>query len=595
MKKILFILPIVSSLMGCGNNNPVADTVVLGNIYTAEKENNGLAEAFAVKDGKFIYVGNKAGVTKYIKEGTTNVINKEEGLVIPGATEGHGHFLGIDSVVKKLPCYNKDYKYIKDYLNGLTTKPKFHISWGLDYESYAMGETEKWDLGMNYAKDLDDTVANDYPIICIDNSGHQALCNGYALKKAKLIDNDYKKLNDVRGGLLLYNENEDISGWVCDELVMYVIRENIDFSSYGDEFFMDSTKSAIAELNSRGFTNYLEAYVNVFTEDGFHKAMNTLDKKNELTCNIASYSTVRSFEDKEYETKIENIKSLADQYQSKHFDPHNVKLFADGVVEAFTGWMFDEYPINWLIDKGDHGNIIWSPEELAKLVLKANQLGLNVHTHTFGDAACHFTIDAYIEAEKQLGKHFNNSLAHVKNIQDSDISRVALHKIGVASNMIWHSTSIENDEHYQENFDFMAALYPEGAYANGYPMKSFIKKGARICSSTDAPCGEKVKGNIQNIIEVATTGIDPEFNGVSFNTDELLTVKEALDCLTINGAEQLGIEDKCGSIKVNKNADFVILDKNFLNYTELNDLRSIHNANIENVYFEGNVVFPKNS
>ena len=57
-----------------------------------------------------------------------------------------------------------------------------------------MGDREKWDLGMNYAKDLDDNVANDYPIICIDNSGHQALCNGYALKKAKLIDNDYKKL-----------------------------------------------------------------------------------------------------------------------------------------------------------------------------------------------------------------------------------------------------------------------------------------------------------------------------------------------------------------------------------------------------------------
>lgn len=593
MKRILYILPTISCLFGCGKSNQIADTVVISNIYTAENENNGLAEAFAVKDGKFIYVGNKDGVTKHIKEGTTKVINKANGLVIPGATEGHGHFLGIDSVVKKLPCYGETYQEIKDYLNGLTDKPKFHISWGLDYESYIIGEGGEWDKDKNYAKDLDDDVANDYPIICIDNSGHQALCNGYALKKAGLIDNDYKKIKDVRGGLVLFNENDEISGWVCDELVMYVIRENIDFSSYGDEFFMDSTKSAIEELNSRGFTNYLEAYVNVFTEDGFHKAMNSLDRKNELTCNVASYSTVRSFEVNEYESKIKKIKSLADQYKSEHFDPHNVKLFADGVVEAFTGWMFDEYPINWLIDKGDHGNIIWSPEELAKLVLKSNQLGLNVHTHTFGDAACHFTIDAYIDAEKRTGKHFNNSLAHVKNILPSDIDRVALYKIGVASNMIWHSTPIPNDEHYEETFDFMADFYPEGAYANGYPMKSFVKKGALISSSTDAPCGEKVKGNIQNIIEVSTTGIDPEFNGRSFNPDELLTVREALDCLTINGAKQLGIEDKCGSIKVNKNADFVILDKNFLNYTKLEDLRTIHTANIDNVYFEGKVVFPK--
>ena len=172
---------------------------------------------------------------------------------------------------------------------------------------------------------------------------------------------------------------------------------------------------------------------------------------------------------------------------------------------------------------------------------------------------------------------------------------MAIHDIGVASNMIWHSVPIPDDENYQATFDAMAALYPEGAYANGYPMKSFINKGANICSSTDAPCGEKVKGNIQNIIEVSTTGIDPEFNGRSFNKDELLSVREALDCLTINGAKQLGIEKKCGSIKVGKNADFVILDKNFLNYTELTDLRTIHETKINNVYFEGKIVFPKNS
>ena len=36
-----------------------ADLVVYGKRYTAE--GNQLAEAFAVKDGKFVYVGDKAG------------------------------------------------------------------------------------------------------------------------------------------------------------------------------------------------------------------------------------------------------------------------------------------------------------------------------------------------------------------------------------------------------------------------------------------------------------------------------------------------------------------------------------------------------
>ena len=141
----------------------------------------------------------------------------------------------------------------------------------------------------------------------------------------------------------------------------------------------------------------------------------------------------------------------------------------------------------------------------------------------------------------------------------------------------------------------MGALYPEGSYFTGYPMKSLLDAGVLVSSSTDAPCGETIKGTIQNIIEVATTGIAPTYNYHVYNPDELISVREVLDCLTINGAKQIGIDDKCGSIKVTKNADFVILDKNFLDFTELEDLKTIHEANIEYVYFEGSKVFPKPS
>ncbi len=41
------------------SNNKRADLVVYGKIFTSE--NNQLAEAFAVKDGKFVYVGDKNG------------------------------------------------------------------------------------------------------------------------------------------------------------------------------------------------------------------------------------------------------------------------------------------------------------------------------------------------------------------------------------------------------------------------------------------------------------------------------------------------------------------------------------------------------
>ena len=93
-----------------------------------------------------------------------------------------------------------------------------------------------------------------------------------------------------------------------------------------------------------------------------------------------------------------------------------------------------------------------------------------------------------------------------------------------------------------------------------------------------------------NIIEVSVTGIEPGKDYRPFNPSELVSVKQALDCLTIDGAKQLGIEDKCGSIKVGKNADFVILDTNFLDY-EGEQLKTIHNSKVLEVYFEGKNVY----
>lgn len=48
-----------------------ADLVVYGKIFTPE--GNNIAEAFAVKDGKYIYVGDKKGTEAFIEKGKTEV------------------------------------------------------------------------------------------------------------------------------------------------------------------------------------------------------------------------------------------------------------------------------------------------------------------------------------------------------------------------------------------------------------------------------------------------------------------------------------------------------------------------------------------
>ena len=70
-----------------------ADTVVLGTIRTAE-EDNPVVEAIAIRDGRYVYVGDKAGAEAYIKEGHTQVIDHSgKGMVMPSCFDGHAHYL----------------------------------------------------------------------------------------------------------------------------------------------------------------------------------------------------------------------------------------------------------------------------------------------------------------------------------------------------------------------------------------------------------------------------------------------------------------------------------------------------------------------
>ena len=92
-----------SVFMACSSNedNPskgdipsektIADLVVYGKIFTSE--GNQVVEAFAVKDGKYIYVGDKAGAEAYIENGKTEVVDYSgKGLVMPGCGNGHAHY-----------------------------------------------------------------------------------------------------------------------------------------------------------------------------------------------------------------------------------------------------------------------------------------------------------------------------------------------------------------------------------------------------------------------------------------------------------------------------------------------------------------------
>ena len=109
MKKMLLCTAVMSTISGAGmlasctsSDNPVkddnpsvnsgADLVVYGKIFTSQ--DNQIVEAFAVKDGKYVYVGDKVGAKAYVEAGKTEVVDYSgKGLVMPGCGNGHAHYM----------------------------------------------------------------------------------------------------------------------------------------------------------------------------------------------------------------------------------------------------------------------------------------------------------------------------------------------------------------------------------------------------------------------------------------------------------------------------------------------------------------------
>ncbi len=68
-----------------------------------------------------------------------------------------------------------------------------------------------------------------------------------------------------------------------------------------------------------------------------------------------------------------------------------IKLYVDGALTGGTARFEEAY----CCDPSDHGYLYHDPEELASLIMRADELGLQTGTHAQGDAAIEIVLQAH--------------------------------------------------------------------------------------------------------------------------------------------------------------------------------------------------------
>jgi predicted amidohydrolase YtcJ len=515
-----------------------ADRVyVNGNIYTVDEEFS-TASAMAVKEGRFIYVGDDPGARAHV--GSLTIVSDLEGrTVIPGLHDAHVHIrYGERELYPRTPDIRKSLgewasvermqEVIKRCLaTGEGMRPGPEPRW-LVLSGWM---SDVWDPP-EFRKELIDAVAPDNPVF-IRRYTHGSGVNSKALELAGITG----ETPDPRGGHIKKDENGEPTGEFVERApakLMDLIPPLPPMTDYEkSRNLVEGTQLAIASglttIHGASMTDYEEV-------------------QRRLKLYEVGLLRIRINEMVHEDTAKKLGKPL--NYENKYF-VRSVKSFLDGALGSRGAHFLEEYADY----PGFYGEPRRSEDEIAQSATELLRLGFNMRIHAIGDAANRIAINAYERALKATGidgKDARFALEHCQVLTPEDMLR--LPKLGIVASM--------QPLHATEDMKFAEARIGAHRLETAYIWKQLVDLGVVVATGTDYSVSPY---NPFYTLHAAVTRQDRNNNPPGgWFPEQALSREEALRAATMAGAYVMHAEGTLGSIEVGKLADFVVIPVDYM-------------------------------
>ncbi len=537
---ILALIMIMSVFAGCGSDSSGADTVIKGTIYTAD-ENDTVAEAAAIKDGKFVYVGDETGLDEYLGE-DTEIIETGDGMVMPSFMESHahGHEGGVAGLFE-VNLYEDDTvaKYQATIKQFIEDHPDREFIKGAGWVNGFFPDNAPTAAML-------DEVNDEIPMAFVSADHHSYWVNTKAME---LMGVD-KNTKDIPGGVIVRDSEGNPTGCFrenAQELVTKVIPE------YSVDEFKEGILAYQNEIKDFGITAYFEPMINIGGGTNLLDAYNQLDDEGKLVVRVFGGYQVEDVDG--YMDELDKVQTLKDESEGGDFQVTSIKLFMDGVVEGHTAYLLEDYAD----ESGDRGEPLWDQDHLNKFAAKADKMGIQLHAHAIGDAAVRMMVDAYDYANKENGEStMRHAITHLQLASKDDIKRMGELKVVAAANPYWFF----KEAGY---FNEVEVPYLGEERANSeYPMKSFFDSGVITTNASDYPVTVVTKP--LEAIQTGVTRCDGRTGDKStlLGPDQRVDVLQMMKTATYNGAYAYFGEDTFGSIAEGLSADYIVLGQNIM-------------------------------
>jgi len=493
------------------------------------------AEAIAIKGDRIAALGSSAEIRRSVGP-STQVIDLQGQLAIPGFTDGHAHFLGVGEAHLNLNLMSTT---SWDQIVGMvgqavkTAKPgEWIVGRGWHQEKWSSRPQPNVEGFPTHASL--DLVSPNNPVVLTHASGHASFVNA----KAMAISGITRSTPNPRGGEILKDSSGNPTGLLRETASGLVRRER------GDEV---RTRRALAlasqEALAKGLTSFQDAGSTFATIDLMKKMI------DEGTIGVRLWVMIGE-PNQRAAPQLAKYRTI--DYANGRLTVRAIKRYMDGALGSRGAWLLSPYT-----DKPDSVGLNTSPlEEITEAARLAIANDFQLCVHAIGDRANRETLNIFEQAFKaNPSKHdLRWRIEHAQHLSSPDIPRFG--QLGVIASMQGiHATS---DAPF-----VVERLGAERADEGAYVWQRLMKSGAVVSNGTDAPVEDL--DPIPNYYASVTRKTK---DGKAFYPEQRMSRMEALKSMTFNPAYAAFQEDSRGSLKVGKLADVTVLSKDITSVPE---------------------------
>jgi predicted amidohydrolase YtcJ len=490
-----------------------------------------VAEAFAVRGGRFVAVGTAKDILSRYKART--ILNLQGKPVYPGFYDAHAHLYNYGRTLQQADL-NGAQSY-KEVLERLVVWRK-----GNPQARWILGrgwDQNDWQVKNFPTKEPLDSLFPNVPVCLTRVDGHALVANSAALKLAK-IDAATDATTPVSGGLVEMSNGAPTGVLVDNAMERVYLKIPPPTERETEQAILAAQERCFAV----GLTSVAEAGITRQLTDTYER----LHKQGR--CQMRVYAMLTPTE--------ENVEYLTKRgpYATDALTVRSFKVLADGALGSRGACLLAPYS-----DKPDkpatRGFLTIDPQQMERLVERVSKTALQINTHCIGDSANRFILDLY---GKYLGENPANistkrwRIEHAQVVAREDVAKFRRYGI-IPSVQPTHCTS---DMPWAG--DRLGAERVKTAYA----FKDLYEQNTMLALGSDFPV-EDINPLYGFHAAVARQDAQNKPAG-GFQMENAVSREIALRGMTVWAAYAGFEEAKKGSIEAGKLADFVVLDEDIM-------------------------------